>query len=112
MRLFGLSHVNYKVIRLSLLGTLRTLRTLRTLLSQTWLCIMTEIYRHFGERVFKFLLDNTTSSSNSDWLWDGRLKNLKLEAEGSVLHLVQNSSVISPAVDNGVPFSEGQAAKT
>lgn len=73
---------------------------------------MTEIYRRFGETTFKFLLDYTTSGSNSDWLYDGRLRNLKKEAEGSVLQLFQTSSVISPAVGSRVPFSEGQAAKT
>ena len=73
---------------------------------------ITEIYRRFGETTFKFLLDYTTSGSNSDWLWDGRLKNLKLEAGGSVLQLFQTNSLISPAVGNGVPFSEGKAAKT
>ena len=73
---------------------------------------VTEIYRHLRENTFEFLLDCTTSGSNSDWLWNGRLKDLQLEAGGSVLHLVQNSSVISPAVGNSIPFSEVQAAKT
>lgn len=53
------------------------------------------------KKTFKFVLDYTIVGSYSDWLRDGLLKDLKLEAGDYVLYLVQNSSVVSPAVGMG-----------